>query len=76
MSKGQIAKAPELTAREREVLQLVAEGETSKRIAARLHVSVKTVEAHRQQIMDKLGIHTVAGLTKYAIRKGITSLQS
>lgn len=76
LSKGQIAKAPELTAREREVLQLVAEGETSKRIAARLHVSVKTVEAHRQQIMDKLGIHTVAGLTKYAIRKGITSLQS
>ena len=76
LSKGQIAKAPELTAREREVLQLVAEGETSKKIAARLHVSVKTVEAHRQQIMDKLNIHTVAGLTKYAIRKGITSLQS
>jgi DNA-binding NarL/FixJ family response regulator len=76
LSKDQLTKAPELTAREREVLQLVAEGETSKRIAAQLHVSVKTVEAHRQQIMDKLGIHTVAGLTKYAIRKGITSLQS
>jgi len=76
LSKEQLTKAPELTAREREVLQLVAEGETSKRIAQRLHVSVKTVEAHRQQIMDKLNIHTVAGLTKYAIRKGITSVQT
>jgi DNA-binding NarL/FixJ family response regulator len=76
LSKDELTKAPELTAREREVLQLVAEGETSKKIAAQLHVSVKTIEAHRQQIMDKLGIHTVAGLTKYAIRKGITSIQS
>jgi DNA-binding NarL/FixJ family response regulator len=76
LSRDQLTKMPELTAREREVLQLVAEGETSKKIAFQLHVSVKTVEAHRQQIMDKLGIHTVAGLTKYAIRKGITSLQS
>jgi DNA-binding NarL/FixJ family response regulator len=52
----------------------VAEGETSKGIAARLQVSVKTVEAHRQQIMDKLNIRTIAGVTKYAIQEGITSL--
>jgi two-component system response regulator NreC len=63
-----------LTTREREVLQLVAEGDTSKKIATQLDVSVKTIQAHRQQIMDKLGIHSVAGLTKYAIQKGITSL--
>lgn len=65
-----------LTSREREVLQLVAEGKTSKKIASLLHVSVKTVEAHRQQIMDKLGIRSVAELTKYAIRKGITSVET
>jgi DNA-binding NarL/FixJ family response regulator len=65
-----------LTSREREVLQLVAEGKTSKQIASLLHVSVKTVEAHRQQIMDKLGIRSVAELTKYAIRKGITSVET
>jgi DNA-binding NarL/FixJ family response regulator len=73
MSKSQPKRASELTSREREVLQLVAEGETSKKIAARLQVSVKTVEAHRQQIMDKLNIRTIAGITKYAIQKGITS---
>jgi DNA-binding NarL/FixJ family response regulator len=63
-----------LTAREREVLQLVAEGETSKRIAARLNLSAKTVEAHRQQIMTKLNIRSIAGITKYAIQQGISSL--
>ena len=61
-----------LTAREREVLQLVAEGKTTKEIAASLHVSVKTVDSHREHIMDKLNIHNVAGLTKYAIREGLT----
>jgi DNA-binding NarL/FixJ family response regulator len=76
LSQSQPTRGKQLTSREREVLQLVAEGETSKRIAERLHVSVKTVDAHRQQIMDKLDIRTVAGLTKYAIRKGITSIQS
>ena len=75
-SKGRVTSADVLTAREREVLQLLAEGETSKRIAAQLGVSVKTVEAHRQKIMGKLDIRTVAGLTKYAIQKGITPLQS
>ncbi len=63
-----------LTAREREVLQLVAEGESTKAIAGRLAVSVKTVESYRQQIMEKLDLHSVAELTKYAIREGLTSL--
>ncbi len=72
--KDRLSRAPELTAREREVLQLVAEGETSKRIAGQLYVSVKTVDAHRQKIMGKLNIHSIAGLTKFAIQKGITFL--
>jgi DNA-binding NarL/FixJ family response regulator len=63
-----------LTSRQREVLQLVAEGLNTKRIAARLHVSLKTVETHRAQIMQKLDCQSVAELTKYAIRQGITSL--
>jgi DNA-binding NarL/FixJ family response regulator len=65
-----------LTAREREVLQLMAEGKTTKEIASSLDLSVKTVEAHRQKIMDKSGIHSLAELTKYAIREGLTSLES
>jgi two-component system response regulator NreC len=63
-----------LTAREREVLQLMAEGKSTKQIADRLIVSVKTIETHRQQIMNKLNIHSVAELTKYAIREGLSSL--
>lgn len=63
-----------LTGREREVLQLLAEGKSTKQIALTLNLSVKTVETHRQQIMDKLQIRSVAELTKYAIREGITSL--
>jgi DNA-binding NarL/FixJ family response regulator len=63
-----------LTAREREVLQLLAEGLPSKAIAARLAISVKTVETHRTAIMEKLDLHTVAELTKYAIREGLTAL--
>ncbi len=65
-----------LTAREREVLQLMAEGKSTTQIAQTLCVSVKTVEAHRKQVMNKLGIHSVAGLTKYAIREGLTSLDN
>lgn len=66
------AKRPDhLTAREIEVLQLIAEGHTNKLIASELAISVKTVEKHRQQVMDKLGIHDVAGLTRHAIAKGI-----
>ncbi|MBN2375416.1 MAG: response regulator transcription factor [Sedimentisphaerales bacterium] len=63
-----------LTNREREVLQLLAEGNTTKQIATECHVSVKTIETHRQHIMEKLSIHSVAELTKYAIREGLTSL--
>ncbi len=65
-----------LTAREREVLQLIAEGKSTKQTALKLHISTKTVETHRRQIMDKLDIHSVAELTKYAIRKGFTSLDA
>jgi DNA-binding NarL/FixJ family response regulator len=64
----------ELTLREREVLHLVAQGKSSKEISTHLEISVKTVEKYRQQIMDKLGIHEVAGLTKFAISKGIAEL--
>ena len=63
-----------ITPREREVLQLMAEGFATKEVAHRLHVSVKTVETHRRQIMDKLDLHSVAELTKYAIREGLTAL--
>lgn len=65
---------PTLTAREREVLQLIAEGRSTKEVASRLSVSVKTVETHRRQIMEKLQVNSVADLTKYAIREGLTSL--
>jgi DNA-binding NarL/FixJ family response regulator len=60
-----------LTAREREVLQLVAEGRTTKEISSILGVSVKTADAHRTRLMQKLDIHDVAGLTRYAIRQGL-----
>lgn len=63
-----------LSAREREVLQLVAEGASTKEIGDRLSVSVKTIETHRRQIMEKLDLHSVAELTKYAIREGLTPL--
>lgn len=64
-----------LTAREREVLQLLSEGKRTSHIAELLHISTKTVETHRQQLMHKLGIRSVAELTKYAIREGLTSLE-
>ena len=62
-----------LSGREREVLQLIAEGRTTKEMAGRLFVSVKTIEAHRARIMDKLNIDSIAGLTKFAISEGLTS---
>ena len=65
-----------LTEREREVLQLVAEGKSTKQIAAELHVSDKAIEATRRKIMEKIGVHSVAEMTKYAIREGLTSLES
>jgi len=63
-----------LSAREREVLQLLAEGLATKEIADRLNLSPKTVESHRRSVMDKLDIHSVAELTRYAIREGLTPL--
>ena len=60
-----------LTSRELEVLQLIAEGGANKQIAAELHISIKTVEKHRQHLMEKLNIHDTAGLTRYAISAGI-----
>lgn len=63
-----------LSAREQQVLQLIAGGLSTKQVAAQLHLSAKTVETHRRQIMDKLGIYNVAGLIKFALRQGLTSL--
>ena len=64
-------RSTRLTTREAEVLQLIAEGQANKQIAAELNISIKTVEKHRQQVMNKLNIHDVAGLTRHAIAKGI-----
>ncbi|QEH33261.1 Oxygen regulatory protein NreC [Aquisphaera giovannonii] len=63
----------ELTPRQREVLEMIARGQTTKAIANRLGISVKTVEAHRAQVMDRLQIYDVPGLVRYAIRVGLTS---
>lgn len=63
-----------LTPRQREVISLLAEGKSTKQIAFHLGVSIKTVETHRQQIMDRLDIHNLAGLIKYALHEGLTSL--
>jgi DNA-binding NarL/FixJ family response regulator len=65
-----------LTVREREVLQMVAEGRTTRRMAAMLNVSIKTVEARRKSIMRKLDLHSIAELTKYAVREGLTSVEN
>jgi DNA-binding NarL/FixJ family response regulator len=65
------ANGSRLTSRESEVLQLVAEGSANKQVAAALGISIKTVEKHRQHLMDKLNIHETAGLTRYAIAHGI-----
>ena len=62
-----------LTARQREILQLIAEGRSTREIAADLGVSIKTVEAHRTQLMDRLDIHDVPGLVRFAIRVGLVS---
>lgn len=76
LSKTEFSVTSILTPREREVLQLLAEGKTTKQIALSLNVSVKTIETYRQQLMHKLNLHSVAELTKYAIREGITSLET
>ncbi len=73
-SDGRASVFFRLSPREREVLQLMAEGRATKEIAIDLHVSVKTVETHRRQIMEKLNLFSVAELTKYAIGEGLTSV--
>jgi two-component system response regulator NreC len=74
LSNSEYEAYRQLSNRERQVLQLLAEGNSTKEIAFKLHVSVKTIESHRQNIMNKLGIRTLAGLTKFAVREGLTSL--
>ncbi len=71
-------RSTELTTREAELLQLVAEGHVNKQIASELGISIKTVEKHRQHLMEKLDIHDIAGLTRFAIAEGIieSSVQS
>lgn len=70
LSKNEQLKEP-LTARERQILQLIAEGKTTKAIAAMLGITFKTAESHRNRIMKKLDIHQTAGLVRYAIRRGL-----
>jgi len=72
--RGDLLLVPRLSDREREVLQMMAEGKGTKEIAADLHLSAKTVETHRQHLMDKLDMYSVAELTKFAIREGLTTL--
>jgi DNA-binding NarL/FixJ family response regulator len=77
---GEVADMPAspgrtLSTREREVLQLIAEGDSTKEIANGLHLSVKTIETYRRNIMEKLDIHNIAGLIKYAVREGLASLE-
>jgi len=69
-------KQVRLTSREKEVLQLISEGHSTKKIAEDLYVSVKTIESHRQKIMQKLNLHSIPELTKYAIKMGLTSLEN
>jgi two-component system NarL family response regulator len=71
---GAAASRDLLSRRERQVLALIAEGKRSSEIAERLKISIATVEVHRRNIMRKLGLHTVAELTRYAVREGLTSL--
>jgi DNA-binding NarL/FixJ family response regulator len=75
LSKQYQSNGPTLSDREREVLQLLAEGKSTKQIALQIHVSAKTIESNRRNIMDKLKISSVAELTKYAVREGITPLE-
>ena len=72
---GQSGPLEQLTSRQREILQLIAEGKNAKEKAAILNVSVKTIETHRAQLMDRLDIHDVPGLVRYAIRMGLVTLE-
>jgi len=73
-SKSALSSLSLLSSREREVLQLLAEGKSTRQIAATLHVGMKTIQTYREHIMEKLDIHTIAELTKFAVREGLTSL--
>lgn len=75
LKHGETNPADQLTPRQREILQLIAEGRSTRAIADRLHVSVKTVETHRAQLMDRLDIHDVPGLVRFAIRTGVISAE-
>ena len=75
-STGEQGPIEELTARQREILQLIAEGKNTKEIAGLLDISVKTVEAHRLQLMARVDIHDVPGLVRYAIRSGLISAET
>ncbi|MDY6954698.1 MAG: response regulator transcription factor, partial [Thermodesulfobacteriota bacterium] len=75
LSAGEPLSSSVLGGKEREILQLLAEGKTSRQIASCLGISVRTVEAHRRDIKRKLDLHTTAELTKYAMRKGLTSVE-
>jgi len=72
---GAVSPLEQLTSRQREILQLIAEGKNAKEIAADLDVSIKTVESHRLQLMDRLDIHDIPGLVRYAIRSGLVSAE-
>ena len=74
-SDGDSTGHAKLSGREREVLQLISEGKATKEVAAALHVSVKTVETHRANLMNKLNMFSVAELTKYAVRQGMSALE-
>jgi DNA-binding NarL/FixJ family response regulator len=72
---GAFSPLEQLTSRQREILQLIAEGKNTKEIAAELDISIKTVESHRLQLMDRLNIHDIPGLVRYAIRSGLVSAE-
>jgi DNA-binding NarL/FixJ family response regulator len=72
---GAVSPLEQLTSRQREILQLIAEGKNAKEIAADLDISIKTVESHRLQLMDRLNIHDIPGLVRYAIRNGLVSAE-
>ena len=73
LAEAHAATSDPLTPRQREVLKLIAEGQTTKAIARRLDISVKTADTHRVQLMERLGIHDIAGLVRYAIRVGLVT---
>ena len=73
---GEVTPAEPLTPRQREVLQFIAEGKSTKEVAYQLKLSVKTVETHRRQIMERLNVHDIPGLVRYAIKAGLVNLDA